>query len=479
MANNGSELLDQAIEDRYIRAILEYPDLLKITAGVLKEENFATSIKAKLYAAITFYWKEFETLPTVDLLEITISELYRNEQAQLVNRLAERIWKIPPPEWKWIISKIDSKIKTIQLRKALFNANEMLGAGELRNAQAALAESIRHDGLFAGKATNDLELSKSDIYELAKSEDTFCCPTRIYALDDYLKGFFRKELFVVMAPMNVGKSWAMIHFAVSALLSSKHILYLTLEMSKERVLQRILQNVSGTYTPHHADDYERTFEVWNETWDDKDEYQAKSLFDTDNVHKNVNILKRFGGMLSVKEYPSGTATIGMIEKEVLLYDITFNKLPDLIIVDGLLDIKFSGSTDLSRQRLGLTQVARELRRLATEYNAAVVTTHQANRGAISAKVVGTEHTGESIGIAQVADTGISLNQSKAENELGKMRISIMRARNQKKWRLFEIWQNLDIGQFCQASTTIQDTSEEEEEETYTKRKNIRRRRKDD
>lgn len=471
---DSAVLLDQRIEDRYIRAILGYPELLAITADMLSEEHFATSVKAKLYGAITFYWREFKSIPTPDMLTMTIDELYREEQARLVNRIATRILELPLPEWKWIVTKIDEKVRTIKLQKALFNASELLLGGEVKNAEAALADAIRSGGIIAKEATNDLDLTHADIHELARNKDSFCCPTRIYALDDYLRGLFRKELFVVMAPMNVGKSWAMVHLAASALISAKHVLYVTLEMSKERVLQRVLQNISGTYAPKNDDDHEKVFEIWNEEWDDKEEYKATSLLNTITVHKNVKILQKFGGMLSVKEYPSGVATVAMIEKEISLYDVTFGKLPDVIIVDGLLDIKFSGSTDLSRQRLGLTQVARELRRIAAEYNAAVVTTHQANRDAIAAKVVGTQHTGESIGIVQVADTGISLNQTKAENELGKMRVSIMRARNQKKWGLFEIWQNLNIGQFCQASKLIEDTSEEDDDNTTRGRRRVRR-----
>ena len=52
---------------------------------------------------------------------------------------------------------------------------------------------------------------------------------------------------------------------------------------------------------------------------------------------------------------------------------------------------------------------------------------------------------------QVADTGISLNQTKAENSLGKMRMNIMRARGSQKFGIIDIWQNLDLAQFCLAS----------------------------
>ena len=469
-------LFDQALEDRYIRSILEYEKLLEITSQALTESNFSTKVKGRLFRAIIIYWEEFESIPSMDLLEITIDELYGKEQASLIFRLARKISKLPAPEWAWIVTKIDIFVKSIAIQKTLFEASVLLKQSLLAEAESKLVNVIRDGGVISGKATNDLDLTKSSIYELAKNENNFCCPTRIYALDDQLRGLFRKELFLIMAPMNVGKSWAAVHFSVSALLSGKHVLYITLEMSKDRVLQRILQNISGTYSPRNEEDFERVVEVWGENWEDKEEITSRSLLDTDRVFTNLEILKKFGGLLSVKEYASGTAGIKEIEKEVALYDVTFGKIPDVIIVDGLMDIKYSGNTDNNRQRLGLSQVTRHLRRIASDYNSVVIVTHQGNRESIGADVVGTQHTGESIGIVQIADTGISLNQTKAENQLGKMRISVMRARNQKKWGMVEIWQNLDIGQFCQVSKRVDfdDLSDQEEEEQPRRRIRSRR-----
>ena len=465
-------LLDQKIEDRFLRAIMEYPKLVQLTSELINKENFSTRMKANLYSAILIYWKEFSEVPTEDILIIVLDELYPSEQGKLIQKLVKRLFVIPVPEWSWIVSKLDEHIKTIQLHKSLFEASELLKQGAVIDAEVKLVDTIKNSGLLTGESRNDLELTRSDIFNIAHEEDSFCCPTRIYALDDIIRGLFRKELFLVMAPLNVGKSWAAIHLAFSALLSGKHVLYMTLEMSKDRVLQRILQNVSGTYSPRFPDDLTKITQIWDSAWKNKEEYKAKSLLNSSSVHRSLGILKKFGGVLSVKEYPAGSASVGDIEKEIILYDVVFGKLPDVIIVDGLLDIKYAGSTDSNRQRLGLTQVTRELRRFASEYNASVVTTHQANREAMGAEVVGAHHTGESLGIVQVCDTGVSLNQTKSEYQVGKMRINIMRSRNRQKWGTIDIWQNLDIGQFCQASQRVENGNNEENE-TKTNRRKVR------
>jgi hypothetical protein len=147
-----------------------------------------------------------------------------------------------------------------------------------------------------------------------------------------------------------------------------------------------------------------------------------------------------------------------------MFDATFGKPPDVIVVDGLLDIKNHAGSDSRQKQSGLSDIAKELRRLASEYNAGVITTHQGNRDSLTADIVGVEHTGEALAIMQIADTAITLNQTKAEEQMGMLRVFIARARNQKKWQMIRIWQNIPIGQFCQASELVEATYEDDEEE---------------
>ena len=93
-----------------------------------------------------------------------------------------------------------------------------------------------------------------------------------------------------------------------------------------------------------------------------------------------------------------------------------------------------------------------------------VTTHQANRSAVHSNLVGVEHVGESFAIMQTADTAISLNQTKQEHDLGTFRIKVMRARGSRKGDVIKVWQNLDVGQFSQASYLLPPEEDEDEEE---------------
>lgn len=444
-------LLDQNIEDRFIKALLSYPQMAKLVDGHLEPENFSTKLKHNIYIQVLWYAREYESLPTDDILLIIIQEVYGNKQTTLVKRYLAKLEELPVPEWSWIISKLDKWVQTIKLHKTLFEAADRLKEGNLEAAQERILTTLKNAGLERPAVKNDLSLTAEEIQDMVEDENLFCAPTRIYALDDIIKGLFRKELMIVMAPMNVGKSFACVHLAVSALISGKHVLYLTLEMQKERVMQRIFQNISGTIKNHRPDELEKEIERWNDDWTGKELIKVKSLLNITKVAKHLKTLERYGGNLSCKYYASGTCGTQDIEREIMLFDAHFGKPPDLLIVDGLLDIKNRGGIDDRKRQAGLGEITKELRRFASDNNCAVVTTHQANRSGLTADIVGAEHTGEALAVMQIADTALSLNQTRQEALLGKMRIHILRARNQKKWQMVEVWQNLNIGQFAQAS----------------------------
>jgi replicative DNA helicase len=466
-------LLDQNIEDRFLKALLSYERMAPLVMNEFAAENFSTQLKHKLYTTILWHYKEYNSIPETSILLIEIQELHGKQNEVLAERYLEKLETLPTPEWVWIIAKLDTWVKTIKLHKTLFEAADKLKKGDYNAAQEQVIQTIRNAGLVKMAAKNAIDMSMEEIQDVVNEEHSLVAPTRIYALDKVIQGLYRGELFIILAPLNVGKSWAIIHLCVSALLSGKHVLYLTLEMSETRVMQRIIQNVSGTVKQRHQDEYKRQVTIWAEDWETREVIQVPSLLNIKKVAKHMNTLNRFGGKLCLKQYPSGTCTIDTIEKEILLYDAAFGKLPDAVFIDGIRDIK-NGGTGTDRQRqAGLAEITRHLRRLGIEYNCAVTVTHQGNRDSINTDIVGAEHSSEALEVMQIADTAISLNQTRAESDLGVMRVFIARARNQQKWQMFKIFQNLTIGQFAQASTLIE-REEEEEEDTMQDRIDKRR-----
>lgn len=469
------QLLDQQLEDRFFKALLEYDKLIGLADGQLEAESFSTQQKANLFKAICFYHKEFGGLPTRDLLLLTVEEMFSKEQVVLTRRYLSKLDEIPVPDWDWIINRIDRVIKAITLHKAFFEGSTQLKEGNLQQAEDRVLRAIRTAGLHAPAVRNSLDLDNEEIYEIVAQEGQVATFWRIPALDRITGGVQKQQLLVIMAPLNVGKTWAVQHLTHWGLIGSPKlgiqpcgILYLTLETTKPVVYKRIFQMITGLLDPRHEDDFRRESEVWVEKWSKKEIVTAETLFNIGLISRKLEYLRGKGGFLKLEYYPAGECGIKEIEHEIMMFDVAKGKPPDMVIVDGLTDMKLG--VDPRETRHGFAAVAKSLRSLAHEHNLAMVVTHQGNRESISAEIVGVEHTGEALAIMQTADTGISLNQTYAEYLEHKMRLFIMRARGAKKWVEIEMWQNLAMGQFHQASR-IKKREEEPDESGDTVAKN--------
>ncbi len=472
MAERDDEvaLLDQRIEDRLFRALLEYPRLAQLLTGQLSESDFSTQIKANLFTVLLWHWDKFGDAPTLDTIRIEAEEMFGGMVPSMITRYLEKLDEIPLPPWEWIVHHADEWVKKIRLHRALFDANDRLRAGSYDDASQLVVAAIRAGGVIRHGLTNDLELTDEELQEIVDDRSLFCSPTRIYALDEIMGGLWRQELLVIMAGLNVGKTWGANHFGNAGLMSGCYVLHMTLEMNRQRALQRYLQTISGFVRPHSRSDRWRNVELWSEDFRRREIVEVKSLLHVGDLSAQMTNLRAFGGALAVRDYASGTCTLSDVEREIELFDVTFERPPDIVIIDGLADM------DVGKERReGLTTLTRGLRAVAHEKFCAVVATHQANRPGLSVEILEAEHTGENIAIAQIADTAITLNQTKEENARGVMRIFLMRARNAKKWQLIEVLGNLEIGQFCQDSRLI-DLSTPVETETLDEDQRRRTRR---
>lgn len=445
-------LLDEALEDRVFKAFLNHARLLKLTDS-LKAAEFTTTLKAHLFDTLTNYYTSYQTIPTLDILLFEFKDRYTEVEATKLRRYLTKLDKLPVPEFAWVITKLDRWIKKIQFHKALFEASEKLKEDNLDEAISRVITSVRKSGITDISGLNDLILSQDQIREMVDDADELCTPTMIHALDAVVDGLYRKELFIILAALNVGKSWCANQFVSSALIHGKYVMKFTLEMRKKKDMQRLFQSVSGAVKQKSNEEYSRTVKYWGDDWESRHEAEVVSLLNVDKVKGHWDTLSRYGGWLHVIEKSSGECSVADIDREIIKFDTAVGKPPDLVVVDGLLDLK-EVAEGAGKERQILANCARKFRAMAEEYNSAFVATHQANRDALTAELTEAEHTGESLGILQVADTGISLNQTKREYELDKMRAYVVRCRGRKKWAVIDLYQNIEIGQFCQGSRLV-------------------------
>ena len=197
----------------------------------------------------------------------------------------------------------------------------------------------------------------------------------------------------------VGKSLVMCHFAAANLLHNKNVLYITMEMSEERIAERIDANLLNLGMAELKTVEQKIF--------------------NNRIEKLKN---KTTGRLIVKEYPTGSAHTGHFRALIEELKSKKNFVPDVIYVDYL-NICAS-----QRMKHGagvnsytyIKAIAEELRGLSVEYNVPLITATQANREGVNSSDLDLTNTSESIGLPQTVDLMIALISTPELEELGQV-----------------------------------------------------------
>jgi archaellum biogenesis ATPase FlaH len=220
-------------------------------------------------------------------------------------------------------------------------------------------------------------------------------------------GIPNKTLNIALAGTGVGKSLFMCHMAAGALSQGKNVLYITMEMSEERIAERIDAN------------------LMNVSMDDLKNL-PKQMFD-DRVSRIKN---KTEGKLIIKEYPTASAHAGHFR--ALLNELNLKKefRPDIIFIDYLnicasSRFKMSGSVNSYTYIKG---IAEELRGLAVEFDVPIVSATQTTRSGYANSDVELTDTSESFGLPATADFMFALISTEDLEKLGQLMVKQLKNR---------------------------------------------------
>ena len=208
------------------------------------------------------------------------------------------------------------------------------------------------------------------------------------------------ELVVVIAPTGAGKSHVLVHLGASAMKQGKNVVHITLELADTAVAQRYDACLTG-YNLNHL------------------------------LEKKEDILEKIqdvDGQLIIKEYPTKSATVGMIKNH--LEKIRQHEMPiDMIILDYGDLVRPSGGNKNSEKRHDLESIYEDLRAIAQEFKCPVVTASQTNRKGLNEEVISMDSISEAFNKCFVADFIISLSRTIKDKNCNIGRIFVAKNRN--------------------------------------------------
>jgi len=369
--------------DEYARKVLPF----------LKEEYFTERFDKILFREIYHFITKYNNLPTKEALSIELNnrkDVNETEYKTITDILGtlnkEQI------DQKWLVETTEKFCKDRAIHNAILGGIQILDGKDKAHSPEYLPEmlsqalsvsfdqKIGHDYLTETKERYDFYKRKEERLEL--DLEFFNKITR--------GGIPSKTLNICLAGTGVGKTMFMTHLASSILLQGKNVLYITLEMTEERIAERIDANLLNVGM---SDLEELPYQM----------YETK-----------INKLQsKTSGKLIIKEYPTASAHTGHFKN--LLNELALKKSfkPDILFVDYLniaASARFKAGANVNSYTY-IKAIAEELRGLAVEYNIPVFSATQTTRGGFVSSDIGMEDTAESFGLPATADFMFALISS--------------------------------------------------------------------
>ena len=416
-------------------------DFLTQISSLVKPEYFEYPTHEKIYSAIQKHYGEYLMLPTDDfLVEDIRKEIGDNGKISDYSDELEDINSIDQEtvqNREWVLDLVEDFAKKEALKSAIKDSiihlkNENYGAIE-GNIREALTVSRQVDiGQNYFKSVSD---RFKRLYECSdKDRDLF--KTMLPTLNGAIEGGLqRKEISMVVAPPGVGKSLFLANQCVQSLMENRKVLYISLEMSEDRVAQRL--DSIASLVPQR-----------------KMKTDPVSLL---KVKERLNIFKKkfSEGDLVIKELPSGITSVHGIRALLNILRNHEKFEPDVIIVDyiGLLKYTDKGMAKYE----AMEQIVSDLRGIAQEHNCVVWTATQTNRQGRNVRLITDSELGDSYGQVRPVDLAVSLNQTREEYENGTMRLYAMKVRNGRAF--FQVPLTINYG-----TLRLEEGTEDAEEE---------------
>ena len=205
-------------------------------------------------------------------------------------------------------------------------------------------------------------------------------------------GLDPKTLHCYIGGTNVGKSIILCNDAAEFVRQGKNVLFITCEMSEQKVLRRICSN------------------LWNITLEDYDK-----LVDSGKIYNAIRNFESKSliphGSLWVKEYPTGQCTTLDVESYVKEIEEKQGFKVDVLVVDYINIMCNYRNPNSENTYLKIKTLAEDLRALAVKYNFIVDTATQLGRSAMDSSDIAISDISESMGLAHTADSIIGIIQT--------------------------------------------------------------------
>jgi replicative DNA helicase len=398
------------LEQTILKNLIKNEKFTRKVLPFLKSDYFPNQEDRLLFNEVAGFVLKYNQQPTLDALTIEVDNI-RGSTDDTIKNIKETLKELHSDTTEtnedWLLESTEKFCQERAIYNAITSSLEIMnGKGKLEKGAIPQLLSDALSISFDPNVGHDYLEQADDRYEYYHRVEERLS----FDLDFFNKitknGVPKKTLNIVMAGVGVGKSLTLCHLASSYLNQGKNVLYITLELSEERVAERIDAN------------------LLNITLDDlmllpKDVYKNKIEKLKEKTH----------GKLIVKEYATSTASTNHFRALLNELNLKKNFVPDAIMIDYL-NICASARVKpgVANSYTYIKAIAEELRGLAVEFNVPVWSATQLTRGGYGSSDPDMTDTSESFGLPATADFFVALITNETMEQLKQFQVKQLKNR---------------------------------------------------
>jgi len=367
----------------------------------LSPEIFDDFNNVRIIKTIIEHTEKFEKFPTVSEMRVSL------EKEETYNQLVE-IMDMDISEYsnEFLLEEIEEffrkkLIHNINVDVAMALNNDKMD--EIKISPDRLREAISFS--FDTKIGLDVFEEEELLYDFLHNKD-FVIPSGIYVLDKVISGgFHEKTLTLFLAETNMGKSLIMTSLAVNSVLQNKNVLYITCEMSENKISERIMTNM---------------FDI---------SIEDLKLLNREAFHQKFEHMRtQSKRKIVIKEYPPKSINMNHIRNVIKELEVRKKFKADIIYLDYLGIMNPISKNKADNSYLEIKRVSEEVRALAVELAIPIVSAVQTNRKGFGDAEIDLTDISDSIGTAATADIIVGVTQSEELRGQGKYSWIILKNR---------------------------------------------------
>ena len=395
--------MNERIEQTILRNLFRDEDYFRKVLPFLKSEYYEELNEKIIYEEIRKFADKYDRLPTeeVVLIEIERRDDISDQTFGEVRSICKSFADVEEdPTKDWLLDATEKWCKDRAIYLALMESIKLAEGKDEKKSRDAIPDILKEalSVSFDDHIGHDYLEDYSERFDFY-TKDEARMPFDLEYFNKITKGgLVNKSLNVALAGTGVGKSLFMCHQAASCLSQGKNVLYITLEMSEEKIAERIdanLLNINIKDIPEIP----------------------RMIFET----KVADLARKTEGKFIIKEYPTASAHVGHFRSLLSELALKKNFKPDIIFIDYLnicASNRYKGA--IVNSYTYVKAIAEELRGLAVEFDVPIVSATQTTRSGFGSTDVDLTDTSESFGLPATADLMfalISTEELEAQNQI--------------------------------------------------------------